>query len=176
MDESSHRGWGHVAMNRPPHRGTRGVTERLVYCRDSQVTGSRAHRAESKSQNGIPSGQLNHANSPEFRSSGQSSRYLACTHVGYDQESARRCPARRSARLEASQSDFALSRQTPGPGSRGGRIGSLLCQPHGRARSESSLSCSGYLGLRNHESQSSIRWVVALYLLFRSLKRSFRLL
>ena len=112
-------------MNRPPHRGTRGVTERLVYCRDSQVTGSRAHRAESKSQNGIPSGQLNHANSPEFRSSGQSSRYLACTQVGYDQESARRCPARRSPRLEASQSDFALSRQTPGPGGRGGQIGSL---------------------------------------------------
>ena len=63
-------GRGHVALDRPPHRGTRGVIERLVYCRDSQVTGSRAHLAESKSQNGIPSGQLNHANSPEFRSSG----------------------------------------------------------------------------------------------------------
>ena len=55
---------------------------------------------------------------------GQFSRYLACTQVGYGQGSAGLCPDRRSARLEASRSDFALSRQTSGPGGRGGQIGS----------------------------------------------------
>ena len=55
---------------------------------------------------------------------GRHSRYLACTQVGYGHGSPRLCAVRRAARLEASRSDFALSRHASAPGGRRGRIGS----------------------------------------------------